>query len=167
MYMHAHMQSQRGDEHATRVCMRREEGRAAQKDASVGEDVYILVVRTLHTLSDPRHTPASGPVCLPPRPRTGKWRGKRKADTRAIGLLTTSVSARMAAREEVSTCTEHARKIARAGQHATRAATRRWRTCKCEARGQRGEKMSRRAAHVRPRSMCMHAEHVYARRAAR
>lgn len=42
MYMHAHMQ--RGDEHATRVCIRREEGRAAQKNACVGEDVYILVV---------------------------------------------------------------------------------------------------------------------------
>ena len=165
MYMHAHMQ--RGDEHATRVCMRREEGRAAQKNACVGEDVCILVVRTLHTLSDPRHTPASGPVCLPPRPRTGEGSGRRIRGPSAIGLLTTSVSARMAAREEVSTCTEHARKIARAGQHATRAATRRWRTCKCEARGQRGEKMSRRAAHVRPRSMCMHAEHVYARRAAR
>lgn len=78
MYMHAHMQ--RGDEHATRVCMRREEGGAAQKNACVGDDVYILVVRTLHTLSDPRHTPASGPVCLPPRPRTGKWRGKRKPE---------------------------------------------------------------------------------------
>lgn len=45
MYMHAHMQ--RGDEHATRHArMHSTRGglRAAQKNACVGEDVYILVV---------------------------------------------------------------------------------------------------------------------------
>ena len=58
----------------------------------------ILVVRTPHTLGGPRHTPAAGPVYLPPRPHTalsGLYVGgeRERGEGRGGGGPSASVSA--------------------------------------------------------------------------